>query len=730
MKTGLHFFVVFVILSGTATCSTLAESLCERQREELREIKKRIVEELTRHDLPAGSPERRDYLTRLDEQARELLSFENGYWSRYPDAHSPSVSHSGQAFHDVLILAEAYNTNGSRYHHCPDVHQAIEAGLRHFLQFVHADCPTQQHNWWAWDIGIPMQLTPTLFLMETTLQPELLQKEIDTLTYLLKVREDVKLTGVAVKPAEPYRGKTDMNALWYARLRLQYAVLLGNPAMAGKWAELASGEMVPPGEGSWQADFSYKFHGQNPMWTYGNAFIHDYAMIIRQYAGTSFSPTDEQIRLFGTMAEHYYEGFLYKGRICPAFVGRTLSRRENPHFDVHGPTGITALVTLARTNHPRAAHFAALVMRDKPIYADLSYLQENVDAAVRSLPGVRPAAPTNDVFAYPDSDFLQITRPGWAIGIKMHSTRNAGYESINQENLQGWFLSHGSTFHYITGREWDRCWPTLDWTRLPGTTVSVERKGGNQSPFAGVLRASDNCALAAVELKDAPFCARKSWLFAKDHILCVGSDINGPGRVETTVFNQPMLEGSRLLINGEVATKHAFSRTTHADWCWLDNMGYIFPFGQELLIVRESRTSDYTSIRGAGLHGRGETMTHEYLTGVIAHDDQSSSYAYVMIPNATAESMSDWLMRIRQRYAISTDGLHHISTNDNSIESIVFWEAGEAGQVRADRGCLLLREGVRWRLADPAWAETAIHVQIAGKSYENTPLKGRPVLLR
>ena len=61
------------------------------------------------------------------------------------------------------------------------------------------------------------------------------------------------------------------------------------------------------------------------------------------------------------------------------------------------------------------------------------------------------------LIAYPDSDFLQVTRPDWAVSIKMHSSRNRGYESINQENLQGWFLSHGSTFHDLSGDEWDGC---------------------------------------------------------------------------------------------------------------------------------------------------------------------------------------------------------------------------------------------------------------------------------
>jgi hyaluronate lyase len=728
MFSALRTTVILVVAFLIANDQVKADAAYKQQRQELRQIKKRIFDDLTMRALPAGSPQRRRYLDDLDRRVTELLTIEGGYWSEYPDVNSPKISHNGFAFYDVLLLGKAYRTDGSRFFESKTALKAIEDGLRHFATFVPPK-NRRPHNWWAWDIGIPNNLIPVLMLVGDALPSHLLETEFETLKDLLDAEDDMKMTRLSALPAEPFHGKTDMNALWHARLRLELAVLIENPAMAGKWAYHAFGEMVPPGAGSWQADYSYKFHGQNPMWTYGNVFIFDYATMIRCYGNTSFGPTDQQVADFCTMAERYYEGFLYKGRICPAIIGRTTSRRENPHFDVHGPLALTALASIAQTDYPRAKEFAQLVARDKSIYTALQVHQERVDAAIGRVPEASPAPPTDDIFAYPDSDFLQITRPDWAVGIKMHSTRNAGYESINQENLQGWFLSHGSTFHYITGREWDGCWPTLDWTRLPGTTVAVEVKKRNHSSFAGVIRASKDCALAAVELKADSFLARKSWLVERHFILCVGSDITGPGRVETTVFNFPGRPQATVIVNGRPLRPESFGGTVKADWCWLDSVGYVFLSKQELRVVRETRTSDYTSIRGAALHGKGETKTHHYMTGVIPHSTESDSYAYVMIPHAHPNTMRDWTDRIRDRYSIKTVGGHHVVTSDRKTESVVLWDKDEIRQVRADRGCMLLSQNGKWHLVDPNQREEALFVDAKGQSYHVTPSRGRPVVL-
>ena len=39
-------------------------------------------------------------------------------------------------------------------------------------------------------------------------------------------------------------------------------------------------------------------------------------------------------------------------------------------------------------------------------------------------------------------------RPGWGLGIAMHSSRVYNYESINSENLRAWHTADGMTYLY------------------------------------------------------------------------------------------------------------------------------------------------------------------------------------------------------------------------------------------------------------------------------------------
>ena len=731
-RAGAKSAVLVVLLTPAAIAcfatTTRADDLYYLQKDQLREVKKRIRAELTCSDVPADSPYLRRHIRWLDDMADDLLATEGGYWSKYQDVNHPHVSHSGAAFHEPLLLATAYLTPASEHYHDKDVLAAVEKGLRHLLRFAHPDCPERPPgNWWAWDIGIPTHLLTTLIMLEGQLDPELFQTEVTTVTRLLKAREDVSLTGSWIKPKQIPPGITDMNRLWHNQLRLRLAALVENPAMAGKWSLHTFAEIAHPGAGAWQEDFSYKFHGKNPMWAYGRAFVVDYPRLVHRYQGTDFGPTSEQLHNYARMLDHFVNGFLYRNRICPAIVGREISRRPYVH---HNTFALASLGIMAKSDHPRAKEFAAIVAREKPFVAHAEAYACLLAAHLAGVPTVEPAPPVDDVFAYPDSDFLQVTRPGWAAGIKMHSSRNAGYESINGENLQGWFLSHGSTFHYMDGDEWDACWPTIDWTRLPGTTVAVDVKGQNQSPFVGVLRGSSKVALAAQEIRCEQFQARKSWLVSGDHIVCLGSDVRGPGRVETTVLNQPVERDTPVLIDGEPAPAGSFRKTLSANWLWADRMGYIFPEPTKLTILREIRTSDWSSIRYPQRFGAGDELTHAYVTAFIDHDSESTGYKYIIVPDVSRDDLQQRLRPLIERYELANRGPHRLATKDGRLESIILWEEGHAGTVQTDRGCMLLRLDDHWQVVDPSWTEQPLHLRVGDRAHEVVPANGRAVTLK
>jgi hyaluronate lyase len=311
------------------------------------------------------------------------------------------------------------------------------------------------------------------------------------------------------------------------------------------------------------------------------------------------------------------------------------------------------------------------------------------------------------------------------MGIKMHSSRNCGFESINRENLQGWFLSHGSTFHYLDGDEWDGCWSTIDWTRLPGTTLTPEVKGRNTSPFAGVIRADHRIALAAMELRTGEFSARKSWLVDGDRVVCAGSGISGPGRVETIVANVKVRPGAELRVNGESLPDGPLRRRVRARSLWVGRMGYVFPGDCELDLIRERRVSDWGAIRSEAMHGAGEKVEHEYVTAIIGHDAGRDSYAYVICPDVDAEAFAGIASGIAEEYSIESGRSHRVVRTDGGVEAMVLWEGDVTGPLKADRRCMALRTGDRLRVVEPARDAVPLSIEWDGRGFELTPHDGR-----
>lgn len=714
---------------GFDTATARADDLLYLQRDQLRQIKQRIITEVALAEVPDEDRLLRAHVRRLNTDVARMLATENGYWSVYDSAERPGISYNGRAFHLPARLAAAYRTEASRYHQDPAVLEAVEKGLDHLFTFVYPDCP-KPNNWWAWEIGIPTHLLSTLILLEGELDDDLFDRGVRTVVHLLKIEEDVFDAASWIRPAddEITRGKTDMNALWRHQLRLRLGVLVENPAIAGPWAIRTFAEMGRPGEGHLQEDLSYKFHGPIPMWAYGRAYVVDYARLIDRYAGTDFSPTPEQLDDYAVMAEHFVNGFLYRNRLNPAMIGREISRGPDIHAN---PLVPVPLAVLAKHHPDRAEAFAALLARERRHVRYDHPTAGLLAAHLAGVPDTAAAPPVHDIFAYPDSDFLQVTRPDWALGIKMHSSRNRGFESINRENLQGWYLSHGTMFPFVRGDEWDGAWPTLDWTRLPGSTVAERRKGQNESAFAGVLRASDQVALAALELRDQSFTARKSWLINGNHIVCLGSGISGQGRIETTILNQPLRDDMMVLVNGRPLRAGPIEETQRVETLSLDTTGYLFPGGQEVLIIREERTSDWSSIRDPALHGETDAVTHTYLTVVIRHRNQGDpGYGYIVLPGYDAAALADRAESILSYYRMERAGRHRVRTIDGTVDAVTFWEPGEAADVAADRGCMLLGTGEEWRVVDPTWSGESLTVTVDGRATGVTPRRGRPVEVR
>jgi hyaluronate lyase len=75
---------------------------------------------------------------------------------------------------------------------------------------------------------------------------------------------------------------------------------------------------------------------------------------------------------------------------------------------------------------------------------------------------------------YPKTDKAIAQVNGVGIGISLSSTRQGKYESINKENMKGWYQGDGMTYVYISPNDYASLfYQNVNPYRLPGTTVTT-----------------------------------------------------------------------------------------------------------------------------------------------------------------------------------------------------------------------------------------------------------------
>ena len=256
-------------------------------------------------------------------------------------------------------------------------------------------------------------------------------------------------------------------------------------------------------------------------------------------------------------------------------------------------------------------------------------------------------------------DKVTAVQPGFSTSLSYYSKRTGNYESINGENLKGWHLTDGMT--YLDNADWNQYngtfWCTVDSERLPGTTVTAGSTPAqslrNGNSFAGGADMSGLYGAVGFTLQPGngqTLVANKAWFIFDDEVVCLGSGISSTdsAAIETIVENRKLdAAGDNLLtVNGTAEpTAAPWSSTQGVSWMHLagsvagSDIGYYFPGGTTLSLIREARTGSWSQLDTT----KSTTpATDSYLTAVDSHGTSPSagSYAYVLLPNYTAAQVA------------------------------------------------------------------------------------------
>ncbi|WP_367046775.1 polysaccharide lyase 8 family protein [Streptomyces sp. Je 1-332] len=724
----------------------------------------RAAAQLTGGDFDAADPDFAAAMKTLDTQAadwwRDLdrSAGRSALWADLSPAKDPG--NFGQSYTRLRTIATAWATPGTSL---SDSAEAADA-LLEALRFLHADAYNPDRpetgNWWFWEIGAPRALMDTCVLLHEKIPAADLAKYVSTVA---KFCPDPDRRTSIPTLSETGANRADKAVIVALRglLAKDAATLalardgLSDVRDKGKNSLFT---YVTSGDGFYE-DGSFVQHGSVAYTgTYGSVLLGSAGVLIALLADSEWAVTDPKTSVLYEAVERTFSPVVFDGLMMDAVRGRATSREKAPdHKD--GAAALTNILQLADgAPAAYAARWRALAkgwMRRNKSHPYLSLVGVPALARAKAVLDDTTVPATERLtghFAFADMDRVVHRRPGWALTLSLSSKRIAAYEAGNGENLHGWYTGDGMTYLYDgddLGQFGDGFWATVDPYRLPGTTVDTRTRadigsGGGTATYlpknavAGGAVLDERFGAAAMELlaDGSTLRARKAWFFLDNAVVALGADITASdGRtIETIVENRNLYEDGapRFTVDGRRQPSHTgwSAPLPGARWAHLDGTGgYVFPDdparpahgrdGARLHALREERTGTWREINtGADTGGSTTPLTRRYLTLWLDHGTSptASSYAYVLLPGASATATAVWSHARPVRVIANNATAQAVEARRHGLVALHFWGPGSAAGISASGPCTVLArrggDGMSLAVADPGRTGTTVTLEL------------------
>ncbi|MFI0234011.1 polysaccharide lyase 8 family protein [Streptomyces sp. NPDC017086] len=608
----------------------------------------------------------------------------------------------------LWTMTQAYAQPGTGVTGDPALLTAVLRGLDHLSATVYHPATTRYGNWWEWQIGSPRLLLDITAALYEQAGPDRIAAACAAVDHFIP---DTVLTD--------YSGtSTGANRVDLCRSVALRGILGRSPEKTALARDALSPVFpyVTEGDGLY-ADGSFVQH----TWvaysgTYGQVLLDGLGRLFALLAGSPWEITDPARQHVLDSVERAYAPLIHDGLVMDCVNGRAISRGylrsddqqvlRSDHY--HGQALIAALALLAAgasEGERRRWHgmIKGWIERDTVVpmltsrqfgVADLARLH----AVAASPVPAAPEPPGHRLF--PAMDRAVHRTPRFTAALAMAGDRIAHYECGNGENPRGWHTGSGMLYWWPSGSSdqyTDWYWPTVDWYRLPGTTVSTlplaDRAGGEWGaprPDVRWVGGTTDGTYAAVgqHLKGlgSTLQARKSWFFLDDAVVCLGAGITS-----TDGFPAVTVVDNRNL--GENGTQ-TFARGP--GWAHLEGHGgWLLPHGGDLRTLREDRTGAWSDINTTS---STERRTRRWQTLWLDHgtDPRDARYTYVLLPGAG-----------RAETAARAAGPHWLTVlaNDTTAQAVAvprlglraytFWGTGTVGDLTVSAGAsvLVVRRG-------------------------------------
>ena len=306
------------------------------------------------------------------------------------------------------------------------------------------------------------------------------------------------------------------------------------------------------------------------------------------------------------------------------------------------------------------------------------------------------------------NDYLVHRRGGagetpYFTSVKMQSARTRGAESFS--NNRGFHNGSGVLLVKVDGDEYNDSRQRWDWHALPGVTEEMrtdqlpKQSDANQfnpNHFAGVA-SNGRYGLAAFQYASdnryASASANKGYFFTEDYVLALGNGVKRErntnrdqrGPIVTTLDQAAWDTNITYRLNGasgdSVVRKGADTATSFSitgnSWFHQDRIGYVILPAGEIEVMLRGGDGVVDSDPGDS----GPEVFHLAIDHGVRPDGSgpSSEYAYLLVPNVSADEMPVVMSHIEQRFeVINTAAVQgHRYTDDGTVlVQLAFYEAG------------------------------------------------------
>lgn len=673
----------------------------------------------------------------------------------------------------LYYMALAVSTPGSEFYGNDSLKRDVIDGMDWMEANRYSPSIPLYDNWWMFVIGTPLNITRVMTLLYDDLTPE------------QRARYEAAMNHYA--PDVTYEGAaTGANKVWQCAAMAARGFLTQDPAkldMAVKGLETEF-KTVTTSDGFYE-DGSFVQHQWHPYTGgYGRSLLENLVNMIEIVHGSQWEIPQAQMEMLYGWVRNAYEPLLYRGAFMDMVRGREMSRpgagdRGTGHSIMQQLFRLSQLSTPTEKAYLQSlvkGHALADSQRDMiddiPFYLIGEYRKMMADTTVHPLP-----TPTrHKLFAAMDRAVH--TTPQFAVGLAMSSARIENYETINGENLKGWYIGDGMTYLYDNDlRQYSESfWATVNPYRMAGTTVDTRPRKAETLPLApGLLYADgykspqhwvggssilDLYASEGMWLNgyESSLEAKKSWFMCGDQIVALGAGISSRDNrtIETIAENRKMNPGAAYRITlgkagtavsgqtgkaGTVPAEELAPRTEKRNrptpWAHFEGMdeatsvGYCFPGEANLCAQREERTGTWMQINT--MVKDSTPITREYFSLWFDHgrNPSDAAYAYILLPNRSAAQTAAYSAAPDAEILANTPQVQAVHFKNAAVTGLNFWQpsANPVAGVSVDAPASVTmredEEGLTIGVSDPTQLNTGkIRITLdraVGKPVEENP---------